>query len=130
MFIISLTQPAFYIDRTDYDAWSNSFILLIMGWLGAMVTGGGALAWFANPFILASWIVSSKYSKLSVLFGIVATLFALSFLFTDEVITSEAGTYSKITEYKAGYWLWFCSIVVFTTGMLIMEIRKMLTNKK
>jgi hypothetical protein len=117
IFIVSLTQPSYYIDRKDYDAWSNSFLLLIFGWIGAM-GGGSGLIWLANPFILISWILSTKNIKTSIIFSIIASILSLSFLLFEMVISSEAPTYSIITEYKLGYWLWTTSMCFFTIGMI------------
>ena len=124
VFIISLTQPAYYIDRTDYDAWSNSLLLLIFGWIGAM-GGGSGLVWLANPFILISWISVFKNLKTSIIFGALASIFSLLFLLFKKVISSEAPTYSIITDYKLGYWLWTISICFFTFGLIIIYF----TNK-
>ena len=98
LFILSLTQPAFYIDRIDYAAWSNSFTLVAMGWLGALMGGGAALAWFANPLLMLSWVLLSNYSKASVYTSSIASVSAISFFTSERVISSEAPTYSIITE--------------------------------
>lgn len=52
--IFSLTQPAFYIDREDYDAWANSFLLFIFGW--SFILGGSteSFIWWANPLYIAA----------------------------------------------------------------------------
>jgi len=120
LFLSSLTKPAFYIEREDYDAWSNSLILLGFGWSGALA-GGAAIAWFANPLIFLSWVVLFKNIKMSVIASIIATALAISFLFFDKVITSEEPSYSKITAYKAGYWLWLSSIMLFTITTAIIS---------
>ena len=132
IFLISLTQPAYYIDRTDYDAYSNSFLLLIIGWTSLFGGLGGLallLVWFANPFIFLSWILSSKNIKTSIIFGALASILSLSFLLFTEVISSEAPTYSAITEYKLGYWLWITSICFFTIGMIFISSQNRLKKE-
>lgn len=126
LFLISLTQPAYYIDGQEYDAWANSFGLLMIGWFGALC-GGAGLAWFANPLILLAWILYFKKNLLSVWMAALASGFSASFLCFSKVISSEAPTYSTITERKAGYWLWLTSILIFAllaTVTLVIENRK------
>ncbi len=81
IFIVSLTQPAFYIDRTDYKAWSNPIGLIFFGWLGSIMGGGSALVWLANPLILTSWIYTFKSDKIAIGSGLLASILAISFLF-------------------------------------------------
>ncbi|WP_100615687.1 hypothetical protein [Confluentibacter citreus] len=124
IFIVSLTQPAFYIDRTDYDAWSNPIGIIFIGWLGAIIGGGSALTWFANPLILISWLFVIKSEKIAIVSGVLASIISFAFLFFDKIVSSEAPTYSLITEYKLGYWLWMISICLFTLGIIIIRIIK------
>ena len=128
LFVASLTQPAFYIDREDYDAWSNGFGLLVSGWAGALATDGGATAWFANPLILLAWILFSKFEKTATVLAIGAAAFAISFLSVEQVISSEAPTYSKITEIKLGYWLWLYSICTFAAGLLVLFVARLVVK--
>ncbi|MEN7549933.1 hypothetical protein AAG747_18555 [Rapidithrix thailandica] len=121
LFLASLTQPAFYIDREDKGAWSNSIGLVLTGWMGALMGGGSALAWFANPLIFLAWIFTFKYEIVPVILSVIASALALSFLLFDKVISSEAPVYSKITHYKAGYWFWVLSILVYTIGMVYLR---------
>ncbi|HEY2583228.1 MAG TPA: hypothetical protein VGI43_15555 [Mucilaginibacter sp.] len=118
LFIIALTQPAYYIDRADHSGWSNSFMLFIFGWTG-LFYGGAAIAWFANPLIVLSWVFYFKRPKLSVITGLLATIFSASFLLFHTIISSEAPTYSIITARKAGYWLWLMSITFFSIFTII-----------
>jgi hypothetical protein len=117
LFLISLTQDAYYIDRNDYDAYSNSLMLLLMGWLG-MMSGGAGLCWVANPLLFLSWFLYRANEKnVAALISSLAFVASVSFLFFDEVLSSEAPTYSKITEYKLGYWLWLssCTFMAFSS---------------
>ena len=65
LFLISLTQPAFFIDRKDDpNAYSNSLILFLLGWMSLL---GGAfipfIIWLANPlyFLSIFLIIQKKY---------------------------------------------------------------------
>lgn len=128
LYVISLTQECYYVDKMNYDAWSNSFVLLLIGWIGMIMGGAAALSWLANPFIFLSWLFILKKIKISVFFSIISFLFAFSFLFFDKVITSEAPTFSKITDYKMGYWIWLISIFIFAIGSLIIFILERLNK--
>lgn len=129
LFLLSLTQPAFYIDKKEYDAWASSIGLVVFGWAGALA-GGAGLAWLANPFIFVSWILFKKKIILAALFSIIASGFAISFLFFDKVLTDEGGGFSNITAYKAGYWLWLLSIVVFACAAVIFCFYKKEISKR
>jgi hypothetical protein len=123
LFIVSLTQPAFYTSAQEPDGWANSLGLVVFGWSGAL-GGDAGLAWFANPLIFLSWIFLFGKTKRSVTTSFFAVLFAGSFLLFKDVLTGEDGTYSIITQRKAGYWLWFLSIVVFALGSTFIYLKE------
>ena len=124
IFLIALSQPAFYIDRVDYDGWSSPIGLILVGWLPILAGEGSAIAWLANPLIIVSWVSLFKMEKISFWTSLASIAFALSFLFVDEIMSSEAPTYSKVTEIKLGYWLWVSSMVTFSLGALYLAITK------
>ena len=127
LFILSLFQPAFYIDRADYDAWANSAGLLLLGWMS--VLGGSLVAsviWLANPLYIIAIFLSARGRLKGLYFSILASIIAFSFSRLDEILTSESGSYSKITALKAGYKLWLGSMLVLTIGTVI----SLLTRKK
>jgi len=129
LFVISLTQPAYYINRKDYDGWANSFDLLIFGWSGVLY-GGAASAWLANPLIILSWLFFFKERGGSVVTSVLALFFSASFLFFDTVISSEKPDYSIITARKAGYWIWLASIAFFFISATITYYVEKNNNKK
>lgn len=129
LFAVSLTQPAYYIDATEHDAWANSFYLLIFGWSGVFA-GGAAFAWLANPFILLSWFFLYRRIKAALVLSAIATAFAASFLCFHVIISSEAPTYSVITSRKAGYWLWLLSISWFFISTTIIYYREKISGEK
>jgi hypothetical protein len=128
-FVMSLTQPAFYTSATNPAGWANSLGLLVFGWSGTMC-GGAGIAWLANPLIFTSWFYLSRKIKVSVITGILAAVFAVSFLLFKNIITDEAGNYSIITDRKAGYWLWLTSIVIFTIGTAVIYYLEKRSAKK
>ncbi|QDA58850.1 hypothetical protein [Hymenobacter jejuensis] len=118
-YLIALTQDAFYIDRVDYNAWSSSLGLLLIGWLGILLGSGAALTWLANPLLIFSWIMLFNDKRTAIVASSIASLFAITFLLFDKVITSEAPTYSNITHYRLGYWLWLTSCITMMAGSII-----------
>ena len=131
LFIISLTQPAFYIDRSNSpDGWSNSLGLVLIGWTGTLAGSGAALSWIANPLIFVSWYNLFRNIKASLITGIFAFIFSASFLLFKTVISNEAGHYSLISERKAGYWLWLTSISFFLAGLIIVYLKEKSTREK
>ena len=127
LFIISLIPPAYYIDNPgNVEAWSNGYELVLIGWLGTVMGGGAAFAWLANPLIILSWIFFFRNLKLSMWAGILATLFAASFLLFNTVIGSEAPAYYKIIAVKPGYWLWLTNIGAFAVLTVVVYTRQQL----
>ena len=129
LYIFSLTQESYYVDKIDYSSWSNSLVLLLIGWIGLIMGGGAAISWLANPFIFLSWIFFFKNIRFSIFFSTISFIFALSFLCFDNVITSEAPTFSKITKYKIGYWIWLTSIFIFLIGSIFIYNKGGLNKK-
>ena len=120
VFMISLTQPAFFIDRkNDPEAYSNSLFLFLLGWMSFL--GGGLIPfiiWLANPLYFAAIILSTKNKKLSFLFSLAALLLALFFSLLNTILTSESGAESVITDRGLGFWLWFLSFIILSIGLL------------
>ena len=56
-------------------------------------------------------------------------MIALSFLFFSQIISDEAGNYSKITSYKLGYWLWVLSSLIMFAGNFWLYFIKTKVNK-
>ena len=107
LFLLSLTQDGYYIDGTDPRAWAPAWGLLLFGWLGLF---SGVFAWLANPLLVIGWILFIRRRYRAGLWTtIAALLFMLSFLLHTTIQSSEAPTYSKITGYGPGYWLWVAS---------------------
>ena len=125
---ISLTQPAFYIDREeDPGAWAESWMLFLFGWtfpLGGGITG--FLFWCANPIYILSIIQIIRKKKVGIILSIIASIIAFSFSLMDEITASSSGSLSKITSLELGYKLWLASLITLTIGTLI----SLIINKK
>jgi hypothetical protein len=118
LFLASLTQNGFYIDRKDNpEAWSPCFGLLLIGWIAVPL---GIPAWLANPAIFLAWICGLfGWKQSAVVSCAFALVFSLSFIFCERILTDEGGGESGITGYGIGYWLWNASIAVALLGSTI-----------
>ena len=114
-----MTQPAFYIDRKDYDGWASSPYLFFLGWMGVLVGSLECLIWLANPFYLVAILLFVKGNKLSVILSGLATFLALLFSRLPTIPTSTSGTTSKITSFELGYKLWVTSFAILFIGAVV-----------
>jgi hypothetical protein len=63
LLLISLTQPAFYIDWQDPRAYSNSRVLFFCGWMGFFAGSVDSFLWLANPLFFASVVLLLRRRK-------------------------------------------------------------------
>ena len=120
LFVFSLFNICFCTDnscRTSIEA-------LLIGWL-AMLTGGAAIAWLANPFLIIGWVLLTKNKNSAWLFSLTALLFSISFLKFHTIIEDEAGHYNPIKRIGLGYWLWLSSCLTTFVGSLALRISKL-----
>jgi len=119
VFIVSLFQPAFFIDRIDSDAYSNSLFLFALGWMSFL--GGGFIPfiiWLANPIFLISIFLINKSLKAGILMSLISILLAIIFANLNSILISESGSTSKITELGLGFYLWLSSFVILFISSL------------
>ena len=119
LFIFSLFNICFCTD----NGCRTSMEVFFIGWL-AMLTGGAAMTWLANPFIITAWILLVKNKKAAWAFALIASLISLSFLKFEFIIGNEAGHYNQISKVGLGYWLWLSSCVTTFVGILTIRILK------
>lgn len=119
LFAIAMTQDAYYIDAEDPAAWASSWILLTAGWVGIF---DGVFAWLANPLIAMAWgFYLARKHRAGAWSAAAATILALSFLMHAQIISSSAPTYSTITGYGLGYWLWIASAASVLVANLVAQ---------
>lgn len=121
IFIISLTQPSFYVEHVgDSDGLNDSFFLFLFGWMSFL---GGAyipfIIWLANPvfFLSIIWTINNNAHSLKA--ALYSTSAAILFLQLDTIMTSESGSTSKIIALGIGYKLWLTSFLILTIGLII-----------
>jgi len=127
-FLVSLTQPAFFIDRPeDPNAWSNSLFLLLLGWMSALGGAGDAFyIWLANPLYITAIILVLRKRKSGIYYSFISTILAFIFLLLPRITTSESGSTSAITGRGLGFWLWFSAFIILSAGLTVEFIK----NKK
>jgi hypothetical protein len=125
LFAFSLFNIAFYTE----DGFRTSIEALFMGWL-AMLTGGAAMTWMANPFLIVTWIFLGNNKKSAWIFGLISSLISILFLKFHVIIENEAGHYNAILKVGLGFWLWLSSCVTAFVGCLILLIKKHLDLKR
>jgi hypothetical protein len=111
VFFASFFLPAYTNDGSN-DA--EPIAIFLTGWMGIFCGSLACIAWLANPLFFIALILFLRNRKAAALICLLAFLFAASFLLAHTIIKDEAGNYARITQYKAGYWLWLGSI-----GMLL-----------
>jgi hypothetical protein len=117
LFIVCLTQDGFYIEGPNPRAWASALYLFLLGWLGLL---SGTIAWFANPLLIAAWVLFRlRRYWIALALGVAALFCALSFLNVDTVVVSEAPTFAKVTGFGLGYRLWIASMIVITAGSVL-----------
>jgi len=116
LFALCLANDGYYIEGPDPRAWAPAWGLLLFGWIGLF---SGTIAWLANPALLTAWVMFyfGRYRR-SAAFALIAAALMVSFLFAKTVVSSEAPTYSKVTGYGLGYWLWVASAFVLLIGAI------------
>jgi hypothetical protein len=113
----------FNISFCTSNGCRTSIEAFLIGWL-AMLTGGAAMTWLTNPFLIIAWVLLAKNKKSAWLFGLAASVISISFLKFRVVIENEAGHYNPITRIGIGYWLWASSCLTTFIGCLTMRILK------
>ncbi|EFL89651.1 hypothetical protein [Ahrensia sp. R2A130] len=106
LFLACLFMDGFYTATANPRDWSPGWGALTAGWMS------GALAWWANPVLLASWL-GFPFSKIvSAILALGSLALALSFFGTESVMVNSAGTVAAVTGIGPGYWVWLASMVV------------------
>jgi hypothetical protein len=123
LFLIALTQDCYCAS----DNCQGSFMALLFGVAGVFL-GGAALTWLANPLLVIAWFTAKNKPQISLVCSFSAVLISLSFLLFKSVIINEAGTYGKIMNYQAGYWLWLASSVVLCLGQISLRLESNVTK--
>lgn len=125
---ISLVNDTFYVDREGSES-PPGYALLFMGWMGMLF---GRFFWLANPALIAAWFMFSYRSTraFAVVPAIVALLLSLSFMLCSQSPNGTSGTFSRITGYGAGYWLWIASITVMVVATVTDSLPRLLANRR
>lgn len=123
LFAISLFLTPFTLFGENPDPWPIGLWCILFGWT-ILATGAG-ISWLANPLVILTWIMFSKNIKAAAWLSLFALIFSSSFLFADEIIANEAGTYRKIAHIGIGYYFWFISnFISFLSSVLLIRLQR------
>ena len=125
LFVLTLTQPAFFQERRD-DTTVAAWLCLLLGGPGVLL---GYIEWLANPILFYCWYATYRGRLFQAgLCALVATFFAATFLARSHMNWPlyERESSPKILSYGLGYWLWLLSALV----MLAANGRPLLSGVK
>ena len=132
LYILSMFFTPFYVDNLKTDIYSNSFYVLLSGWMA--ILGGGlipTIIWLANPlYFYAVFFIINK-SKLGIVPATLSLILAIYFTTLNSIMDGESGATTDITGLGAGFYCWLASfIIIFFTGvMLVIEKKNRELNK-
>jgi hypothetical protein len=115
IFLLAMTQPAFYQNRPA-EPVTHSVWLLLSGGMGVLI---GYFEWIANPLIFYSWISARRRRILpALLASIAAAGLMFSFLLRKKMDWPgmATDTHPDIQGYAAGFWLWLASALVMVAA--------------
>ena len=129
-YLLCMLLPPYATDHGGQDQ-PNSIVLLLLGWFGI---SAGYLEWLANPMLLVAWLSIASYRHLSAVgSALLAMGLSIVFSFRDSVITGELDSLARVTELKAGYWLWVVSAVFALSASVVQAspyIRRVLNLRR
>ncbi|HEY9534678.1 MAG TPA: hypothetical protein VIQ77_09085 [Mucilaginibacter sp.] len=117
LYLASLTQQGYCISGACGNHWSG-ISLVAMGAIGGIMSLAG-LIWYANPALWAAWSQINSKPKRALIFSLIGTILAASFLLATEISDIKPNITSYITGYQTGYWLWLGSMITMLIGSSI-----------
>ena len=127
LYILSMFFTPFYVANPKADIYSNSFFMLLSGWMA--VLGGGlflTVIWLANPlYFFGGFLVLNK-EKFAVVPVTLSLLLTIYFTTLDSVIDGESGATTAITKLGAGFYFWISSfITMVVVGVMLFRNEKL-----
>lgn len=130
LYLLSMFFTPFYVANEESDIYSNSFFMLLMGWMA--ILGGGlipTIIWLANPLYFFGGFLILNKEKFGVVLITISVFLALYFTTLDSIMDGESGATTAITKLGAGFYFWILSFVaMFFAGVSM--FRKKLEVKK
>lgn len=130
LYILSMFFTPIYVDNPKADIYSNSFFMLLAGWMA--VLGGGlflTMIWLANPLYFYTVFFIMNKVKFGIVPAILCVLLAVYFMTLDSVMDGESGATTDITKLGAGFYLWISSfIVLLVAGGYLFKNKKIVKD--
>ncbi|MBS2022113.1 MAG: hypothetical protein JST92_06855 [Deltaproteobacteria bacterium] len=132
LFAACLTQKCYC---SGNNGCGDSLAVLLTGGLGILAEFGtlsdhglqypvgATFTWLANPLLVLAWFFALRDRKVALGLAVAASALSSSFLLFKHVIGSNAGQYTDIIGYAAGYWLWVASACVLALGLAVDTLR-------
>lgn len=114
IFVIAMTQPAYYQARTNDMVVGSAMCLAI----GAMGVTAGFFEWIANPLLLFSWIAGFRGRRYQAAISATMALVLIAIFLSRSIIDYplRQGGPTPIVGCGLGYWLWMLSAAIMAIG--------------
>lgn len=127
LYLLSMFFTPFYVANEESDIYSNSFFMLLMGWMA--ILGGGlipTIIWLANPLYFFGGFLILNKEKFGVVLITISVFLALYFTTLDSIMDGESGATTAITKLGVGFYLWIASFII----LFIASINLLIKNIK
>jgi len=128
IFVIAMTQPAYYQTRTN-DTVIGSAMCLAVGAMGLLA---GYFEWIANPLLVFSWIAGFRGRRYqAAVSATIALALIAGFLFRSTMNHPlyQRAPIAPIVGRGLGYWLWMLSAAIMVIGFYSALIEHMRSRK-
>lgn len=126
LYILSMFFTPFYVESPNADIYSNSFYILLSGWMA--ILGGGlipTIIWLANPLYFSAAFFILNKSKLGIVPATLSLILAIYFTTLTSIMDGESGAMTDITGLGAGFYCWISSfIIIFFAGVMLFTEKK------
>lgn len=119
LFTTSLFFEAYSTGAQD---WTPAWATLLIGWMGSFF-------WYANPFLVLSWLLARRGSRFLPVTSSIALLISGLFLVFPTVLINEAGGTADVRSFGTGYWLWLVSNGTMAICGAVMLVLKTLSAR-
>lgn len=132
LYILSMFFTPFYVANPKADIYSNSFFMLLMGWMG--ILGGGlipTIIWLANPLYFFGGFLILNKEKFALIPVTLSLLLAIYFTSLDSIMDGESGKTTAITQLGLGFYFWILSfIAMFFAGVSLFRNKENVVENK
>ncbi|SFB68852.1 hypothetical protein [Kaistella jeonii] len=125
LYISSMFFTPFYVANPKADIYSNSFYMLLAGWMA--ILGGGlipTIIWLANPLYFFGGFLILNKEKFAIIPVTLSLILAIYFASLNSIMDGESGATTNITALGSGYYLWLLSIIALFIAAIMTFFKK------